>query len=415
MAGKSSDDRIKCSFCGRSQGQVRKMISGPNGVFICDECIEVCNEIIMEEFEDAEVEIDNAAELDINLLKPVEIKNFLDEYVIGQEEAKKVLAVAVYNHYKRVMAEKDDDGVELQKSNIIMIGPTGSGKTYLAQTLAKIINVPFAIADATTLTEAGYVGEDVENILLKLIQAADNDVERAQYGIIYIDEIDKITKKGENVSITRDVSGEGVQQALLKIIEGTDASVPPQGGRKHPGQEMIHINTSNILFICGGAFDGLEKIIEKRLNRKAIGFNAEIAKKSAREIGEIFKEIIPQDLVKFGLIPEFVGRVPINVSLEGLDRDALVRILKEPKSALVKQYQKLFAFDDVQLTFEDDAIEAIADQAFERKTGARGLRSIMEKVMMDVMYRIPSDDTIVECIITKDAVDGTGEPITKHR
>ncbi len=415
MAGKNFDDKIKCSFCGRPQGQVRKMISGPNGVFICDECIEVCNEIIMEEFEDAEMEMDSAADVDINLLKPVEIKNFLDEYVIGQEDAKKVLAVAVYNHYKRVMAEKDDDGVELQKSNIIMIGPTGSGKTYLAQTLAKIINVPFAIADATTLTEAGYVGEDVENILLKLIQAADNDVERAQYGIIYIDEIDKITKKGENVSITRDVSGEGVQQALLKIIEGTDASVPPQGGRKHPGQEMIHINTSNILFICGGAFDGLEKIIEKRLNRKAIGFNAEIAKKSAREIGEIFKEIIPQDLVKFGLIPEFVGRVPINVSLEGLDRDALVRILKEPKSALVKQYQKLFAYDDVKLTFEEDALEAIADQAFERKTGARGLRSIMEKVMMDVMYRIPSDDTIVECIITKDAVDGTGEPITKHR
>ena len=415
MAGKNSDDKIKCSFCGRPQGQVRKMISGPNGVFICDECIEVCNEIIMEEFDETEVEMDNAIDMDINLLKPVEIKNFLDEYVIGQEDAKKVLAVAVYNHYKRVMAEKDDDGIELQKSNIIMIGPTGSGKTYLAQTLAKIINVPFAIADATTLTEAGYVGEDVENILLKLIQAADNDVERAQYGIIYIDEIDKITKKGENVSITRDVSGEGVQQALLKIIEGTDASVPPQGGRKHPGQEMIHINTSNILFICGGAFDGLEKIVEKRLNRKAIGFNAEIAKKSAREIGEIFKEIIPQDLVKFGLIPEFVGRVPINVSLEGLDRDALVRILKEPKSALVKQYQKLFAYDDVQLTFEDDALEAIADQAFERKTGARGLRSIMEKVMMDVMYRIPSDDTIVECIITKDAVDGTGEPITKHR
>ena len=415
MAGKNSDDKIKCSFCGRPQGQVRKMISGPNGVFICDECIEVCNEIIMEEFDETEVEMDNAIDMDINLLKPVEIKNFLDEYVIGQEDAKKVLAVAVYNHYKRVMAEKDDDGIEVQKSNIIMIGPTGSGKTYLAQTLAKIINVPFAIADATTLTEAGYVGEDVENILLKLIQAADNDVERAQYGIIYIDEIDKIIKKGENVSITRDVSGEGVQQALLKIIEGTDASVPPQGGRKHPGQEMIHINTSNILFICGGAFDGLEKIVEKRLNRKAIGFNAEIAKKSAREIGEIFKEIIPQDLVKFGLIPEFVGRVPINVSLEGLDRDALVRILKEPKSALVKQYQKLFAYDDVQLTFEDDALEAIADQAFERKTGARGLRSIMEKVMMDVMYRIPSDDTIVECIITKDAVDGTGEPITKHR
>ena len=415
MAGKNSDDRIRCSFCGKPQGQARKLISGPSGVFICDECIEVCNDIIMEEFDDMDREDEDVEEIDINLLKPVEIKNFLDEYVIGQEDAKKVLAVAVYNHYKRVLSQKEDDGVELQKSNIIMIGPTGSGKTYLAQTLAKIINVPFAIADATTLTEAGYVGEDVENILLKLIQAADNDVERAQYGIIYIDEIDKITKKSENVSITRDVSGEGVQQALLKIIEGTDASVPPQGGRKHPGQEMIHINTSNILFICGGAFDGLEKIVEKRLDHKAIGFNAEISTKSSREIGEIFKEIVPQDLVKFGLIPEFVGRVPINVSLEGLDRDALVRILKEPKSALVKQYQKLFDFDDVRLTFEEDAIEAIADQAFERKTGARGLRSIMEKVMMDVMYRIPSDETITECIITKAAVEGTGEPITKHR
>ena len=415
MAGKNSDDRIKCSFCGKPQGMVRKLISGPNGVFICDECIEICSDIIMEEFDDVSSADEMAEDIDINLLKPIEIKNFLDDYVIGQEEAKKVLAVAVYNHYKRVLCKNDDDDVELQKSNIIMIGPTGSGKTYLAQTLAKIINVPFAIADATTLTEAGYVGEDVENILLKLIQAADDDVERAQYGIIYIDEIDKITKKSENVSITRDVSGEGVQQALLKIIEGTNASVPPQGGRKHPGQEMIHINTSNILFICGGAFDGLEKIVEKRLNRKAIGFNAEIAKKSAREIGEIFKEIIPQDLVKYGLIPEFVGRVPINVSLEGLDREALVRILKEPKSALVKQYQKLFSFDDVKLTFEEDALEAIADQAFERKTGARGLRSIMEKVMMDVMYRIPSDDTITECIITKEAVEGTGEPITKHR
>ena len=411
MAGRN-DDQIRCSFCNKTQSQVRKLIAGPGGVYICDECIDVCAEIMEEEFEYENTRNINPFD-DINLLKPEEIKAFLEEYVIGQEEAKKVLSVAVYNHYKRIMAEKDPS-VELKKSNILMLGPTGCGKTLLAQTLAKILNVPFAIADATALTEAGYVGEDVENILLKIIQAADGDIERAEYGIIYIDEIDKITRKSENPSITRDVSGEGVQQALLKIIEGTVASVPPQGGRKHPHQELLQIDTTNILFICGGAFEGLEKIVEKRIDQKSIGFNAEIAEKHEDDIDRLLKQVLPQDLVKFGLIPELVGRVPVTVSLEMLDRNALIRILTEPKSAIVKQYQKMLELDGVELTFDRDALEAIADISLKRKTGARGLRAIMENIMMDTMYHAPSDETLKACRITKAAVDGTGTPICEH-
>lgn len=399
---------VKCSFCGKAQETVKRIVAGP-GVYICDECIELCNNII--ESEGCEEETYTIEGMGI-IPNPKEIKTILDDYVVGQEDAKRTLSVAVYNHYKRVASNREirEDGVEIQKSNVLLLGPTGCGKTLLASTLAKILKVPFAIADATTLTEAGYVGEDVENILLKLIQAADGDIEKAERGIVYIDEIDKITRKSENPSITRDVSGEGVQQALLKIIEGTVASVPPQGGRKHPHQELLQINTENILFICGGAFEGLEKIIKDRTGKKSIGFGAKI--QSEKEINkyESFKELLPQDLLKFGLIPEFIGRLPIIATLKDLDKEALVKILKEPKNSLIKQYKKLFEMDNVELEFNEDAINAIVDKAIERKTGARGLRSIIEDIMRDIMFEIPSKPTVEKCIITKETVLENAEP-----